>query len=537
MTRCFQLAIFCGALVLALLRTPECVRAENPAPPLPGWTTTNSSGGIAGGIKLAGKAVRFSSPVVADIDGDPTNGLETAVGGSDGRVYVYRADGSLVWEREVPPLGCRRSSQPSRIFSAPAVGTLHGDGVPFVVIGYGGFVSGDCDGGVVAFRGPDGAREFTFSTLAFAKRMKFSERLHAVYSSPALADTDGDGRLEIAFGSFDRRVYLLEHDGTVRWYYVAADTVFSSPAFADVNGDGKREVIIGTDISANRRLHPPTKNGGFIYALKSEKRATPRIGFRDRSAYVWQTFLPQVVFSSPVVADVMRGNPGSEVLIGSGCFFPQGSAKKTGRQLSILRLSDGKIIRKFRTAACFPSSAGVGDLNGDGVNDAVVFVQGDRARGGPGVSRLTAFDVDRGRVLWSVVPKVAGKNEAASDYNSPVTADLDGNGSLEVIVANRTGIAIYNGADGRALTCESRECAAPGLSLLTRDVLRATPAVADLDLDGRLDIVIGGAAGGRGRLYGWTGFTGIGSSAGLYPPLAIPWPMWRGSPTHAHTVP
>jgi len=130
-----------------------------------------------------------------------------------------------------------------------------------------------------------------------------------------------------------------------------------------------------------------------------------------------------------------------------------------------------------------------------------------------------------------------GKNDAASEYNSPLTADLDGNGSLEVIVANRTGVAIYNGIDGRPLSCESKECVAPAVSLLTRDSLRATPAVADLNLDGALDVVIGGAAGGRGRLYGWTGFTAIGSSPGLYPPLATPWPMWRGAPSHSRVVP
>jgi hypothetical protein len=139
--------------------------------------------------------------------------------------------------------------------------------------------------------------------------------------------------------------------------------------------------------------------------------------------------------------------------------------------------------------------------------------------------------------LWRAVPKVFGKNEIFSDFNSPVTADLDGNGSLEVIVANSRGISIHNGVDGRALSCETRECAGPAPQLLTRDPLRATPAVADLNLDGALDIVIGGGSGGRGRLYGWTGFASLGSSPGSYPPFSAPWPMWRGSPSHVHSVP
>ncbi|MFM1847493.1 MAG: hypothetical protein RL417_967, partial [Pseudomonadota bacterium] len=304
-------------LVTVLLMCPLMSRAESPAPPIAGWP--------ASGIQLSGKVVRYSSPTVAEIDGDPANGLEVTVGGADGRIYVYRADGSLLWERSAPSPRCSAVGVIDRLYASPAVGALYGDGVPYVVASYGGFRGGGCDGGIVVFRGSDGAKAFSFSTKRFGKRMGFQERLHGVYSSPALADTDGDGKLEIAFGSFDRNVYLLEHNGAVRWYYNAADTVFSSPTFADVNGDGRLEVLIGTDITANARLRPPTKNGGYIYALKSEPRSSKRIRFRDSTAYLWQRFLPQVVFSSPVVAEVMSASPGLEVVIGSGCFFPERS--------------------------------------------------------------------------------------------------------------------------------------------------------------------------------------------------------------------
>ena len=514
-----------GALVL-LLAAPGF--GDFPAPNLPGWP--------AQGLVLSGKVIRYSSPTIADIDGDPSNGLEVTVGGADGRIYVYRADGSLLWERTTPALGCATASSTERLYASPAVGALFGDGVPYVVAAYGSFRSGGCDGGVVAFRGSDGTRAFTFSTKKFARQMKFQERLHGVYSSPALADTDGDGRLEIAFGAFDRNVYLLEHNGSVRWYYNAADTVFSSPTFADVNGDGRLEVLIGTDISANPRLKPATKDGGFVYALKSEKRAVRRIRFRDSSAYLWQRYLPQVVFSSPVIADVLSSNPGPEVVIGSGCFFPQRSSAKRGRTIAVLRLTDGAILKKLATPACLPSSVAVGDLSGDGRNDIVALVQGSRSLGGPGESRLIAYNLEGSSVLWSVVPRVFGKNEIFSDVNSPVTVDLDGNGSLEVVVANSRGIAIHNGVDGRALHCTTRECFGPEPALLTRDPLRATPAIADMNLDGLPDIVIGGGHGGRGRLYSWTGFAALGSSPGGYPPFSAPWPMWRGAPSHVRVV-
>src|SRR5690606_25084990 len=154
-----------------------------------------------------------------------------------------------------------------------------------------------CDGGVVAYRGSDGKERWRFSTKRFARKARFGTNHHTVYSTPALADTNGDGTLEIGFGSFDRNVYLLTASGRVRWYYNAADTVFSSPAFVNVDSDRHLEMVIGTDISRNRALRPPTRDGGNLYALKTRRPRgrSKRISFRDRRAYAWLRPLDQVL--------------------------------------------------------------------------------------------------------------------------------------------------------------------------------------------------------------------------------------------------
>ncbi len=123
-----------------------------------------------------------------------------------------------------------------------------------MVVGYGGFGGAVCGGGVVAYRGSDGAMLWHFDLKRFSKREHFYARLHSVFSSPAVADVDGDGKMEVGFGAFDRNIYLLNADGTLRWYYHAADTVWSSPAFADVNADGKLEMIIGSDMTQNLNM-------------------------------------------------------------------------------------------------------------------------------------------------------------------------------------------------------------------------------------------------------------------------------------------
>jgi hypothetical protein len=122
---------------------------------------------------------------------------------------------------------------------------------------------------------------------------------------------------------------------------------------------------------------------------------------------------------------------------------------------------------------------------------------------------------------------------------SPVIADLDGNGSLEVVVANRWAVDVLEGRDGTPLTCQSTACGAQP-TMFAWGSLKSTPAIADIDGDGTLDVVIAGmhiyspagsgfGASKRAMIYAWTGFTStLGSSPGSQPAYAAPWPMFHG---------
>jgi hypothetical protein len=446
-----------------------------------------------------------SRPVIAEIDGNPSNGKELVVATTDGHVHVFSNSGALLWSAATPNATCNAAPLTDKLYTSPVVGDLHGNGTPYVVIGYGGFRGKSCDGGVVAYKGSTGERAWVFSIKSWAKRKKFFAFRNSVYATPSLADVDGDGKLEIGFGAFDRNIYLLNSNGSVRWYYNAADTVFSSPAFANVRGDSALEMLIGTDISRNPRLTPPTRDGGYLYALKAGITTAPgtAFGFRSPALQAWRTSFNQTIQTSPVVADIIPTSPGLEVATGSGCFFPQGAGDRRGKWYKIVSASTGRVLRTLKVSACTPTSPAVGDIDGDGRLEVVMNVSGSSATGGDGSSHLIAWRPSTNEVVWNIVPRVKTRTDTRGGelHRVPVLRDLNGDGADEVLINYHQGVVIVSGATGAQLTCDSSHCSKP---LLRADsILQGSPTVADANGDGVLEIFAIGRLNGKNVVLRW----------------------------------
>jgi len=95
-----------------------------------------------------------------------------------------------------------------------------------------------------------------------------------VVSSPAVADLDGNGTVEVAVGSLDGYLYLLDARLTTLpgWPKYSAGGFHGSPAVTDLDGDGELEVLASAE-------------AGTLYAWNSDGSAVPgwpvELGYRS----------------------------------------------------------------------------------------------------------------------------------------------------------------------------------------------------------------------------------------------------------------
>jgi len=456
---------------------------------------------------LPGKGIGQGSAVIADLDGDSSNGLETVVAGADSIVHAVKADGTVLWSQSLPNAKCSFAPSDDKLYSSPVVANLFGDGTPYIVIGYGGFRGKPCDGGVAALRGATGSIAWIFSVQKWARRKGYDAFRNTVFDTPAVSDIDGDGKMEIGFGSFDRNVYLLNANGSVRWYYNAADTVFATPAFVDIDNDGKVEMVVATDISQNTRIDPPTPNGGYLYLMKAwaPGRNGTRYLFRDVRLQIWRAQFDQVLQANPALGDVILSNDGPEIVIGSGCFFPQGRGDRRGKWFKVINAKTGATMRTLQVTACTPTGVAIGDVDGDSVQDVVATVSGDSSAGGDGQSHVIAWNPETDKVLWDVQPFLGGRTDRYAGHfkRTPVIADVNDDGIAEVLINYSNGVVVLDGRTGAHITCDSSACDGP--LLRTDNSVFGSPAVGDIDQDGAVDIIVGGRSGRSGAIYRWEG--------------------------------
>ncbi|MFN8179051.1 MAG: VCBS repeat-containing protein [bacterium] len=212
---------------------------------------------------------------------------------------------------------------------------------------------------------------------------------------------------------------------------------FSSPMFFDLDGDGVLEVIT-TDRAQT-----------YVFAADGSLRpGWPKPGGSDNIpavADIDEDASPEILVASPVPPRI--------------CCFNVDGTVQAGFPVSLP-------YRSWLNATC----PAIADVDGDGHLDV-----GAQSEGGVAFFDRFGHPLPGWPYLWATTQNIA--------WSAPAVADLDGDGSCEVVVGNNCLYACsvhVIRSDGTAM---------PGWPRTTNNIF-ASPAVGDLDGDGDLEIVV-----------------------------------------------
>ncbi len=477
------------------------------------------------GFPLNLQASGESSPAIADLDDDGT--LDVVIATSDGRVHALDGSGAelpgwpVVTNLDVLHTGSAAfvstavSSQVHEsVVASVAVGDLERDGDFEVVVA-------STQGRLYVFE-EDGTPRAGFpvsTNPAFSDRTIRNEanRLDPGFlATPALADLDKDGMLEIVIGAMDRHLYVWREDGTpqpgfpilmvdrtkvtvapstqVTWNLSSGQPVGSigtkivgGPAIGDIDGDGWLDIVQGT-------------NEEYVRGEAGNVQISPFADLFGLEAINGRVYaIPHDGTLSPLVA----GNP-------SGPYLP-GWPVKIGIFLDDLLPTVGHGVGQ---------QAALGDIDGDGADEVVVqgsngplyVLRGDGSSFfgvSVGGKHLT-LDYD----MLAAIPIPSGSTDfplVLGLLGGPTLADLTGDGRLEVVAGTAGTIKLIDAqASGRQEPGDHQisvwdtttgHMLSPFPQIVEDLMFFGNPTVADVDGDGRPDVV---SANGGGFVHAFT---------------------------------
>ncbi|MFT5681318.1 MAG: hypothetical protein ACI8RZ_002224 [Myxococcota bacterium] len=308
----------------------------------------------------------------------------------------------------------------------------------------------------------------------------------------AIADVDNDGTPDIIAATTSGQVAAVSGLGTTLWTSAPFGwQSYPQPVVADLEGDGDVEIVF--DIAVVEGT-----NGATVATLGSLSTS-------------WR---------APVVAD-LDADGIQEILLGENTYAPDGTVKwsvsgsgdsvfsavadidgdaggesfwVTGNLLHIVD-DDGTLIRtvSLNTSSSRPGPPSVADFDGDGQVEIAV----------PASSQLEMFEID-GTPMWSATITDSSGIAGCSGY------DVNADGAYEVLYADEQRLRIYDGATGSVLYENTSHTSA---------TLWEYPVVADVDGDGSAEIVIAS----NGSI--WKGVTVLGHNGDGWAPSGPTWPV------------
>lgn len=285
-------------------------------------------------------------------------------------------------------------------------------------------------------------------------------------SPPAAADLDGDGAIEVVYGTMkvkgaDGRVVVLDgKSGAVRWSAAVPGHIQSEPGLADLDGDGVLDVLVTNWMGDDKLRALNGRNGSELWSFATgdwiyhgvsvhdlDGDGRPEVIVADRKGGV---FMLEGEDGKRAWAARLEGESQGTV------FGPTTLVDADGRgapEIAVcglhLHLLDAQGRLRWRNEyglASIARGAAAADIDGDGGQD-LVFGQG---------RLLRAVRARDGRAIWTWDLSSSGDAAERID-NGPLLEDLDGDGLLDVFVVIGKGTSGKDRAQnhGRALALKA----------------------------------------------------------------------------------
>jgi len=480
-----------------------------------------------------------SSPNLVDIDGNGS--LDIVVATNNGHIVVVRPNGQILWDRDISG---EFSMPPDRleINSSPSVGDIDNDGHMEIVVGVGTIHPQICNHGGVIALSHTGQTEPGWPQHSEDWAVDPVGCRDSIFATPALGNLDDDPELEIVAGGFDMRLYAWNHDGTLlpgfppdswlreryNWSVLEdhlADVMWSSPTLADMDGDGYLDIVTGTsEGNQGDGWHCP-------YRLPNGWRS----GYCGGSIYIVNRFgeltfgrpyhILETIQSSPAVTDLdLDGYP--DIVVGTGDFYRNHSPDHPEYGFQLLAWDRfGNDLPGWgpdepegwggNVNGPVTASPSIGDIAGDEKPEVVVAVKEER--------KLYAWHHDGRPVAGFPMTPVDLFGQTISSFDVGtgfLLADYDGDSKMEILFSQGWVVTVVDG-DGRQITAPSFPNGLP--IYYTNGSLLNNPVVGDIDGDNRLEML-----SANSFLYGWELANSHDNAE---------WLMWKLNPERVPTLP